>query len=188
MTSTVTSPVCGGHSAVEITEDVIALAVSLKSDVENTLSSEFETFEPVGMTTQVRFFLRKVGREGGSVLEESCAFQSQGGRVLQLIGPPLSLGRRKQCQSACSGSLSRDGVVDNFEEFRRFADLSLSNSSSPLFNQTQVVAGTVYHVKINTGSDHVHARIFKPLPHTGAPATLQKAVGGFSAEDAIAPL
>ncbi|GMI33070.1 hypothetical protein TrCOL_g2330 [Triparma columacea] len=103
MTSTVTSPVCGGHSAVEITEDVIALAVSLKSDVENTLSSEFETFEPVGMTTQV-------------------------------------------------------------------------------------VAGTVYHVKINTGSDHVHARIFKPLPHTGAPATLQKAVGGFSAEDAIAPL
>ncbi|GMH74958.1 hypothetical protein TrRE_jg9348 [Triparma retinervis] len=101
--SDTTSPICGGHSTVELTEEVIALAVGLKTDVENTLSSTFETFEPVAMTTQV-------------------------------------------------------------------------------------VAGTVYHVKINTGSDHVHARIFKPLPHTGAPATLQKAVGGFSADDAIVPL
>jgi hypothetical protein len=174
--SDTTSPICGGHSTVELTEEVIALAVGLKTDVENTLSSTFETFEPVAMTTQVRFFIRKVAGLG------RCVSQGHRGRVLQLIGPPSSLGRRGSCQESC------DGAADNFEEFRRFADFTLSNPSSPLFNQTQVVAGTVYHVKINTGSDHVHARIFKPLPHTGAPATLQKAVGGFSADDAIVPL
>ena len=33
---------------------------------------------------------------------------------------------------------------------------------------SQVVAGLIYQVKYNIGGgEHVHAKIFKPLPHTG---------------------
>ena len=36
---------------------------------------------------------------------------------------------------------------------------------------SQVVAGLIYQVKYSVGGgDHVHAKIFKPLPHTGQPA------------------
>ena len=38
--------------------------------------------------------------------------------------------------------------------------------------RTQVVAGTNYFVKVNAGDEHLHVRIHKPLPHTGAPASL----------------
>ena len=46
----------------------------------------------------------------------------------------------------------------------------------------QVVAGMIYHVKINVGTEHIHARVFQPLPHTGAPAECQALVEGQSEE------
>ena len=50
----------------------------------------------------------------------------------------------------------------------------------------QVVAGMVYHVKYHVGGDeHIHAKVFQPLPHTGEAATCQAVVEGKSAEDAI---
>ena len=42
---------------------------------------------------------------------------------------------------------------------------------TPVHFTSQVVAGTNFQVKFNVGGDaHVHAKIFRPLPHTGAPA------------------
>jgi len=38
---------------------------------------------------------------------------------------------------------------------------------------SQVVAGTMFMVKIETGDQHVHAKIFKPLPHTNADPELK---------------
>ena len=32
---------------------------------------------------------------------------------------------------------------------------------------SQVVAGTIFWVKIRTNNAHVHAKIIRPLPHTG---------------------
>ncbi|GMH90178.1 hypothetical protein TrST_g12932 [Triparma strigata] len=52
---------------------------------------------------------------------------------------------------------------------------------------TQVVAGMIYHVKLAAAEEaYVHARIFKPLPHTGAAATLQVAKSGFGKDDELA--
>jgi len=51
----------------------------------------------------------------------------------------------------------------------------------------QVVAGMIYHVKLAAAEEaYVHARIFKPLPHTGAAATLQVAKSGFGKDDELA--
>jgi len=50
----------------------------------------------------------------------------------------------------------------------------------------QVVAGMVYHVKYNVGGDdHIHAKVFQPLPHTGEAAQCQAVEHGKTAEDAI---
>jgi hypothetical protein len=53
---------------------------------------------------------------------------------------------------------------------------------------SQVVAGTIWMIKIAISEDqHVHARVFKPLPHTKAEPSLQ-AAGLFACGDALAPL
>ena len=40
----------------------------------------------------------------------------------------------------------------------------------PVGYTTQVVAGTNFRVKYKVGdNDYVHAQVFVPLPHTGAP-------------------
>lgn len=43
---------------------------------------------------------------------------------------------------------------------------------------SQVVAGTNFKVKATSGSDVVHLKVFRPLPHTGQPHQLTEAVGG----------
>ena len=51
---------------------------------------------------------------------------------------------------------------------------------------SQVVAGTNYFVKVKTGGDFAHVRIYQPLPHTGAPAELVAVRPGLKDEDELA--
>ena len=47
---------------------------------------------------------------------------------------------------------------------------------------TQVVAGTNYWMKIHTGGEnHVHAKIYKGLPHTGGETSVSEAINGKTA-------
>ena len=49
----------------------------------------------------------------------------------------------------------------------------------PISYTTQVVAGTVYQAKIRVdGGDVVHAKIFKPLPHTNEAESVMDANSG----------
>jgi len=57
---------------------------------------------------------------------------------------------------------------------------------TPVASKKQVVAGLNYWVKIQTGSESfIHVKIFKPLPHTGAPAEIKEVHGGKTLEDAL---
>merc|ERR1711868_105781 len=49
--------------------------------------------------------------------------------------------------------------------------------------KTQVVAGTNYFMKIKIGENYAHARVFVPLPHTGAPAELHSVDGNAHTAD-----
>mmetsp|Transcript_797 Transcript_797/g.2372 ORF Transcript_797/g.2372 Transcript_797/m.2372 type:complete len:95 (+) Transcript_797:101-385(+) len=55
----------------------------------------------------------------------------------------------------------------------------------PVKYTTQVVAGINYKVKVNVGTGYVHAVIYKPLPHTGAPPSLTSCEGGKAEGDAL---
>ena len=47
------------------------------------------------------------------------------------------------------------------------------NTFEPVSFTSQVVAGTVFMVKVKVDNDeHVELKIFKPLPHTGDPCEL----------------
>lgn len=51
---------------------------------------------------------------------------------------------------------------------------------------TQVVAGTNYWIKVQTGADaFTHLKVFVPLPHTGEESQLSAAVGGKTKTDAF---
>lgn len=55
-----------------------------------------------------------------------------------------------------------------------------------LLVRKQVVAGTNFFVKIHVGSgDHVHARIFRPLPHQGNEPSVHSHQTGKTADDAL---
>jgi hypothetical protein len=44
---------------------------------------------------------------------------------------------------------------------------------------SQVVAGLIYQVNIKVSDgEHIHVKIFKPLPHTGQPAQVQVVTTG----------
>jgi len=171
----------GGHSAADMTPEVSELTLSLKASIEAELEATFDTFDPVSMTQQVRFYFRRLRGTGRGI---QCSDKTKGIRFSEGVPDLPSLGRSYRKRQ-------RVGLVDNVAEFRRLADNVLPCPLSPFSLSSpshQVVAGMVYHVKVNVGSEHIHARIFKPLPHTGAAATVQKAQAGFSAEDPIAPL
>ncbi|BFZ10149.1 hypothetical protein BsWGS_13188 [Bradybaena similaris] len=52
--------------------------------------------------------------------------------------------------------------------------------------KSQVVAGTNYFVKIQTdGSDFIHVRIFKSLPHAGSKVEVHSHKTGKTKDDAI---
>ena len=53
----------------------------------------------------------------------------------------------------------------------------------PVSCTSQVVAGTIFWVKVRTNDAHVHMKVFRPLPHTGNPAEVQ-AVHPGQTEDA----
>ncbi|CAG5106441.1 Oidioi.mRNA.OKI2018_I69.chr1.g2845.t1.cds [Oikopleura dioica] len=46
--------------------------------------------------------------------------------------------------------------------------------------RTQTVAGTNFFIKCSAAGKFVHARVFKPLPHTNQPATLHSVQHGQS--------
>ena len=70
-------------------------------------------------------------------------------------------------QSLVQGHLNRE-----FETFE------------PVHYTTQVVAGTVYQAKVKVGGDeHIHIKIFEPLPHTNEAASVMATEEGRSADD-----
>merc|ERR1712147_231763 len=56
----------------------------------------------------------------------------------------------------------------------------------PVGYTSQVVAGTVFQIKYKVGDDYLHAKVFRPLPHTGAPAEVQAVAHGQSLEAGFA--
>ena len=51
---------------------------------------------------------------------------------------------------------------------------------------TQVVAGTNYWIKVQTGeNDYTHLKVYQPLPHMGTETELTTAVGGKAQGDAF---
>eukprot|EP00401_Gymnodinium_catenatum_P083338 CAMPEP_0117598002 /NCGR_PEP_ID=MMETSP0784-20121206/75167_1 /TAXON_ID=39447 /ORGANISM="" /LENGTH=95 /DNA_ID=CAMNT_0005400429 /DNA_START=110 /DNA_END=397 /DNA_ORIENTATION=+ len=56
----------------------------------------------------------------------------------------------------------------------------------PLKYTSQVVAGTNYKVKVACdGDEHVHVKIFQPLPHTGESPSVSECEGSKSLGDAL---
>lgn len=52
--------------------------------------------------------------------------------------------------------------------------------------KSQVVAGTNYFIKVHVGNDeHIHVRVFKALPHTGAGPEVSSVQVGKTADDAV---
>ncbi|XP_036599995.1 cystatin-A-like, partial [Trichosurus vulpecula] len=52
--------------------------------------------------------------------------------------------------------------------------------------KTQVVAGTIYYVKVNTGGDqYAHLKILKPLPQTNEPVKLLDYQTGKTKDDEV---
>lgn len=58
-------------------------------------------------------------------------------------------------------------VTEMKEAILTAAGVSGAASFTVVSMTSQVVAGTNYMVKVDVGDDHVHAKIYKPLPHTG---------------------
>ena len=56
---------------------------------------------------------------------------------------------------------------------------------TPVAYTSQVVAGTNFQVKYNVGDSYVHAKIFRPLPHTGEPASVSAFAAGQTADSAF---
>ncbi|XP_036598948.1 leukocyte cysteine proteinase inhibitor 1-like [Trichosurus vulpecula] len=52
--------------------------------------------------------------------------------------------------------------------------------------RSQVVAGSVYYVKVHTGcNQYVHLKIYEPLPHTNEPIELSDYQTGKTKEDEV---
>lgn len=83
-----------------------------------------------------------------------------------------------------------NSIVDALKEaILGAAGVSVGEAAWSVVSYTsQVVAGTMFMAKINAGTEHIHAKIFKPLPHTGADPELKAAKGGFTAESDLTPL
>ena len=52
--------------------------------------------------------------------------------------------------------------------------------------KTQVVAGTNYFIKVDAGSEHIHLRVFKPLPFNGDQPELHGVQLGKTLQDEVA--
>jgi cystatin-A/B len=57
---------------------------------------------------------------------------------------------------------------------------------TPVACRKQVVAGTNFWVKIQVGEgNYIHVKIFRPLPHTGAPAEIKEVHPGKTHADPL---
>ena len=60
--------------------------------------------------------------------------------------------------------------MQEFLEFKPTIETKLGltfTSFKPLAYTSQVVAGAIFQIKYETDQGHVHAKCFRPLPHTG---------------------
>jgi cystatin-A/B len=65
------------------------------------------------------------------------------------------------------------------------ADAKYEETFNAVCFTSQVVAGTNFWIKVNHGegeNDHIHVKIFRPLPHTGAPEEVSEVVVGQTRE------
>ena len=88
-----------------------------------------------------------------------------------------------------------EGDAEIEQLFLSFQEMIQQHHPCPVFKPicytSQVVAGTVYHIKIlveelGDGNDKfIHVRVFNPLPHTGQPPVCQGLHADKTAEDPI---
>jgi len=91
------------------------------------------------------------------------------------------------------GGLSEERSADNdvqelIEKVREAAEEKAGKSFAQytaVSYSTQVVAGTNYFVKVNVGGEHVHLRVFVPLPYTRKEPALTSLQLGKTEEDPI---
>ena len=71
-----------------------------------------------------------------------------------------------------------DEMLDIFTSYRDIVEAAAEETFDmfiPVKYTSQVVAGTVFNIKIQVGEDRfVHAKIVRPLPHTNEPASVME--------------
>ena len=78
-----------------------------------------------------------------------------------------------------------DEIKETLEAFKAAIEEKAAKTFEtfePVKYTKQVVAGMIYHIKVNVGDEFIHARVFQPLPHTGEPAQCQAVVSGQTAD------
>jgi len=84
------------------------------------------------------------------------------------------------CGGASDVKQVDDEVKAIFEEIK--AELLAKTETTGEFEihgyKTQIVAGTNYFIRCSAAGKFVHARVFKPLPHTKQPASLHSVLHG----------
>jgi hypothetical protein len=89
-----------------------------------------------------------------------------------------------------SGEHSGDQSVeqDILNEVRNEAERSIGKSFSTfklIKFATQVVAGTIYVMKVQCNEEFYHIKIIKPLPHTNLPPSIMKIKGNESLDSKL---
>jgi cystatin-A/B len=61
-----------------------------------------------------------------------------------------------------------------------------TSTFEPVSVKSQVVAGMNYWVKIKVdGDEYIHVKIYKPLPYTNSPPTVQEVIRGKTLDDPL---
>merc|ERR1719218_14018 len=72
-----------------------------------------------------------------------------------------------------SAAKPKDDIIDAvIKEIQHAPELDAIKDIEVISYQSQVVAGTNYIIKLKHSTGHSEVKVFKPLPHTGKPATV----------------